>query len=120
MAEQTKNKMPGLNELKGRRIGRILTKMGKVTRDQVNEALALQEKNRAPLGQLLVELGYVNHDDVNLALAGQAHRIAEVVLGRQCPGLDELEDGDRRIGRAAGARYDHAQRHPHGDGQRHR
>jgi type IV pilus assembly protein PilB len=72
MAEQTKSKMPAVEELKGRRIGRILTKMGKVTRDQVNEALALQEKNRAPLGQLLVELGYVNHDDVNLALAAQA------------------------------------------------
>ena len=46
--------------------------MGKVTRDQVNEALALQEQNRAPIGQLLVELGYVTHDDVNLALAAQA------------------------------------------------
>ncbi len=65
-------KMPPLSELKGRRIGRILTKMGKVTRDQVTEALALQEQKRAPLGQLLVELGYVTHDDVNLALAAQA------------------------------------------------
>ena len=64
--------MADLNELKGRRIGRILTKMGKATRDQVNEALALQEQKRAPLGQLLVELGYVTHDDVNLALAAQA------------------------------------------------
>ncbi len=61
-----------LNELRGRKLGRILTKMGKVTRDQVNEALALQEQNRAPIGQLLVELGYVTHDDVNLALAAQA------------------------------------------------
>ncbi len=61
-----------LNELRGRKLGRILTKMGKVTRDQVNEALALQEHNRAPIGQLLVELGYVTHDDVNLALAAQA------------------------------------------------
>jgi type IV pilus assembly protein PilB len=63
---------PSLSELKGRRIGRVLTKMGKVTRDQVNEAMALQQKKRAPLGQLLVELGYVSHDDVNLALAAQA------------------------------------------------
>jgi type IV pilus assembly protein PilB len=63
---------PSLSELKGRRIGRILNKMGKVTRDQVNEALTLQQQKRAPLGQLLVELGYVSHDDVNLALAAQA------------------------------------------------
>ncbi len=68
MAETT----PALSELKGRRIGRILTKMGCVTRDQVNEALALQQQKRAPLGQLLIELGYVSHDDVNLALAAQA------------------------------------------------
>lgn len=68
MAEKT----PSLSDLKGRKIGRVLNKMGKVTRDQINEALALQEKKRAPLGQLLVELGYVSHDDVNLALAAQA------------------------------------------------
>lgn len=68
MADST----PSLSELKGRRLGRILTKMGKVTRDQVSEALALQEQKRAPLGQLLIELGYVSHDDVNLALAAQA------------------------------------------------
>jgi len=64
--------MAELSELKGRRIGRILTKMGKATRDQVNEALTLQGQKHAPLGQLLVELGYVTHDDVNLALAAQA------------------------------------------------
>ena len=63
-----------LSELRGRKLGRILTKMGKVTRDQVNEALTLQQQQqkRAPIGQLLVELGYVSHDDVNLALAAQA------------------------------------------------
>jgi len=72
MAEQTQSKSPSLSELKGRRIGRVLTKMGKITRDQVSEALALQEQKRAPLGQLLVELGYVSHDDVNQALAAQA------------------------------------------------
>jgi type IV pilus assembly protein PilB len=64
--------MAELSELKGRRIGRILSKMSKATRDQVNEALALQKQKRAPLGQLLIELGYVTHDDVNIALAAQA------------------------------------------------
>jgi type IV pilus assembly protein PilB len=66
-------------ELKGRRFGRVLTKLGKVTRDQVQEALALQrtrrEKDRnekAPLGALLVELGYIADRDVLAALAGQA------------------------------------------------
>jgi type IV pilus assembly protein PilB len=61
-----------VDELKGRKIGRILTKMGKVTREQVQEALQLQTQRRSPLGQLLIELGYVTESDVNLALAAQA------------------------------------------------
>ncbi|MEM7624665.1 MAG: ATPase, T2SS/T4P/T4SS family [Planctomycetota bacterium] len=59
-------------ELTGRRLGRVLTKMGKITRDQAQEALELQKSKRAPIGQLLVELGYCSHDDVNMALAAQA------------------------------------------------
>ncbi len=59
------------NDLKGRRIGRVLTKLGMVTRDQVQEGLALQEKRRAPIGQLLIELGYINADQLNEALAAQ-------------------------------------------------
>ena len=54
------------------KLGRILIKMGKVNRDQVQEALDLQKQRRLPLGQLLVELGYVKEEDVNLALAYQA------------------------------------------------
>jgi type IV pilus assembly protein PilB len=64
-------------DLKGRRIGRVLTKLGKVTRDQVQEALNLQKSRKdkgqsEPLGQLLVELGYITPTDVMQALAGQA------------------------------------------------
>ena len=60
------------SELAGRRLGRVLNKMGKITRDQAHEALELQKKKRAPVGQLLVELGYCTQDEVNLALAAQA------------------------------------------------
>jgi len=66
------------SELKGRRIGRVLTKMGKVTREQVHEALAVQAKRKqekgqvVPIGQLLIEMGHVTADDVLGALAGQA------------------------------------------------
>ena len=59
-------------ELKGRKIGRVLTKLGRVTREQVHEALAIQQTRKAPLGQILVELGYVKASDVAVALAGQA------------------------------------------------
>ncbi len=70
-------------DLQGRRLGRVLTKMGKITRDQVQEALELQKKNRSPIGQLLIELGYCSHDDVNMALAAQ-----------QGMGIVDLEDYD--------------------------
>ncbi len=63
--------MPPVSQLKGRPLGRILIKMGKVTRAQVSEALELQKSRRGPLGQLLVEMGYVKRGDVNLALAAQ-------------------------------------------------
>jgi len=60
------------SELKNRKLGRVLTKMGKITREQVHEALAIQKERKAPVGQLLVELGYVTERDVQEALAGQA------------------------------------------------
>jgi type IV pilus assembly protein PilB len=68
---------PDPNELKGRRFGRVLTKLGKVTRDQVHEALNLQKAKREKgqkrlLGELLVELGYIKPNDIMEALAGQA------------------------------------------------
>ncbi len=59
-------------ELKGRRLGRVLTKLKKVTREQVQEALHLQKTRKEPLGQLLVGLGYITDTDVLEALAGQA------------------------------------------------
>ncbi|MFM9996086.1 MAG: GspE/PulE family protein, partial [Phycisphaerales bacterium] len=66
--------MPTLDpaELKGRKLGRVLTKMGKVTREQVHEALSIQKTRKVPIGQLLVELAYCSQQDVNAALAGQA------------------------------------------------
>ncbi len=65
------------NELKGRRFGRVLAKLGKLTRDQVHEGLNVQkvkkEKGQSKrIGEILVELGYIKPDDVMEALAGQA------------------------------------------------
>ncbi|MCH2161581.1 MAG: Flp pilus assembly complex ATPase component TadA [Phycisphaerales bacterium] len=59
-------------EMKGRRLGRILTKLGKVTREQVHEALKLQQTEKKPVGELLIGLGYVTEEDVRVAVAGQA------------------------------------------------
>ncbi|TVQ32850.1 MAG: pilus assembly protein PilB [Phycisphaeraceae bacterium] len=60
------------SELKGRKLGRVLTKMGKVTREQVHEAIGVQKTRKAPIGQILTELGYITQRDVQEALAGQA------------------------------------------------
>jgi type IV pilus assembly protein PilB len=63
--------MPAISELKGRPIGRILTKMGKVTREQVVEALEFQKNKGGVLGRILIDLGYVKETDVNVGLAAQ-------------------------------------------------
>src|SRR5438552_986553 len=58
--------MPAISELKGRPIGRVLTKMGKVTREQVVEALTFQKSKGGALGRILVDLGYVQETDLNV------------------------------------------------------
>ena len=59
-------------ELKQRKIGRVLTKLGKVSREVVHEALEVQKNRKVLLGQLLVEMGHITQKDVQEALAGQA------------------------------------------------
>jgi type IV pilus assembly protein PilB len=63
--------MPPIDQLQGRPIGRVLTKMGKVTREQVVEALNFQKSKGGALGRILIDLGYVKEADVNAALAAQ-------------------------------------------------
>ncbi len=60
-----------VKQLRGRRLGRVLIKMGKLTRDQVHEALAAQKQRRGPIGRTLVEIGYITEDELNEALAAQ-------------------------------------------------
>ena len=59
-------------ELKGRPLGRVLYKMGKVSRDQVTQAVEVQKQRGGPLGQILVDLGYIDDVVRTLALAFQA------------------------------------------------
>ena len=59
------------SEFVGRPLGRVLRKMGKLTREQVVEALNLQKQRGGPLGEVLVRLGYVTPADVEAALAAQ-------------------------------------------------
>ncbi len=72
-----------IKQLRGRRLGRILIKMGILTRDQVHEALEIQKQRRGPLGRILVELGYISEDELNEALAAQK--------GMETINLDNIE-----------------------------
>jgi len=69
MVEATK---VDVSALRARPLGRVLVKMGKVTREQVHEALAIQKTKGGPLGQILVDLGYIDEKTRTLALAYQA------------------------------------------------
>src|SRR5690349_1206027 len=69
-------KMPPIDQLKDRPLGRVLIKMGRLTREQVHQALAVQadqnkKGTRTPIGQILVDLGMITDKDRNIALAAQ-------------------------------------------------
>ena len=61
-----------VEQLRGRPVGRVLVKMGKVTREQVHEALDIQKQRSGPLGQILIDLGYIDEAARTFALAFQA------------------------------------------------
>jgi type IV pilus assembly protein PilB len=68
--------MPPIDQLKDRPIGRVLIKMGRLNREQIHQALAVQAQQKAkkintPLGQVLIELGMITERDLNFALAAQ-------------------------------------------------
>ena len=76
-----------LSQYKGRKFGRVLTKMGKVTREQVYEGLALQKKRKIKLGDALVELGHIKSSVIVKALADpDTRRMGRFVIY----GLNEL------------------------------
>ena len=78
-----------ISELRGRPIGRVLVKMGKVTREQVHEGLEIQKDKGGPLGQILIDLGYIDDPTLTLALASQA--------GMEQVDLDKLDIPDEVI-----------------------
>ncbi|HZL36307.1 MAG TPA: ATPase, T2SS/T4P/T4SS family, partial [Tepidisphaeraceae bacterium] len=75
--------MPSIEELKGRPIGRILAKMGKVTREQVVEGLDFQKKKGGAIGRILIDLGYIKPEDLNVGLAAQRGYQLVSLEGRQ-------------------------------------
>ena len=66
-------KMPPLEQLQSRTLGRILIKMGVLTREKVHECLGIQKQRqgKVKIGQIFRELGLVDEEQLNMALAAQ-------------------------------------------------
>ncbi len=60
-------------QLRGRTLGRILVKMGMLTREKVHECLSVQKKQGGGklLGQVMIELGLIDDKQLRRALAAQ-------------------------------------------------
>jgi hypothetical protein len=67
------------------RVGQILIKTKKITGEQLERALEMQESDERPLGEILVEAGYCTQNEVDNALKRQ-HLLRE--------GMHELYDRD--------------------------
>ena len=78
--------LPPIEQLRGRTLGRVLIKMGVLTREKVHECLKMQKQRRAALqgagadksalgtlqiGQIFLELGLVDEKQLRMALAAQ-------------------------------------------------
>jgi len=66
-------KMPPIEQLRGRTLGRILIKMGVLSRDKVHECLKIQgqRQGQVQIGQIFFELGLVDEGQLQMALAAQ-------------------------------------------------
>ncbi|MFZ0033674.1 MAG: ATPase, T2SS/T4P/T4SS family [Sedimentisphaerales bacterium] len=70
--EKVKTLLP-IEQLRGRTLGRILIKMGILTREKVHECLTIQKQRpgSVQIGQIFLELGLVDENQLQIALAAQ-------------------------------------------------
>lgn len=74
MAEaKISRKLPPIEQLRSRTLGRVLIKMGLLTREKVHECLKIQKQRPDPvsIGQIFLELGLVDEKQLKVALAAQ-------------------------------------------------
>ena len=68
-------KLPPLEQLRSRPIGRILTKIGLVSREQVHDCLKVQSDGgggaKIKIGQVFIQKGLITEDQLQVALAAQ-------------------------------------------------
>jgi type IV pilus assembly protein PilB len=66
-------KLPPVDQLRGRTLGRILIKMGVLSREKVHECLKIQSQRQGDvkIGEIFLELGLVDEGQLHMALAAQ-------------------------------------------------
>ncbi len=65
-------KLPPVEQLRGRTLGRILIKMRALSRDKVHECLKIQSQRQGvKIGQIFLELGLIDEVQLQMALAAQ-------------------------------------------------
>lgn len=69
-------------------LGELLLKAGKITREQLNEALAEQRRSGERLGEVLVRKGLLSENELDVALAFQQYQ------GGEAPGSVKLRLGE--------------------------
>lgn len=57
-------------KIQSKSLGQILLQSGRLSPEQLQQALTLQEQTREPLGKILTRLGFVREQDVYQALEG--------------------------------------------------
>jgi len=70
---KTTKKLPPVEQLRGRTLGRVLIKMGVLTREMVHECLKIQKQKHGTvqIGQIFLERGLIDERQLRIALAGQ-------------------------------------------------
>ena len=72
--------LPPIDELMGRPLGRVLTKLGRLTRDQLVEGLTIQKQQSGLIGEILIKLGHVTALDIETAVAAQGGRRLQPII----------------------------------------
>jgi len=70
---RTAKTLPPIEQLRGRTLGRILIKMGVLTREKIHECLKIQKQRggAVQIGQIFLELGLIDENQLRIALAAQ-------------------------------------------------
>jgi transcriptional regulator with GAF, ATPase, and Fis domain len=77
------------------RLGQLLLVRGLVTEQQLAEALAVQQRLRAPLGQILLRAGAIEESMLLAPMVFEEQVLGVIVLSKL--GLDQFTDGHLRL-----------------------